>query len=99
MSWLRDSIAWRATALGCVALILVLGAIVAVLTVMTTDRARKQRVEWAHDRANGVAAAIDGIDLTSRTMVERVFPVLPSMVGKDFTLNEATGELSVGGRC
>ena len=97
MSWLRDSIAWRATALGCVALILVLGAIVAVLTVMTTDRARQQRVEWAQDRANGVAAAIDGIDLTSRTMVERVFPVLPSMVGKDFTLNEATGELSVGG--
>lgn len=96
MSRIRDSIALRASMRGCAALLIVLSSITAFLTFVTTQRAHQQRVEWAQDRAQGVAAAIDGIDLTTRTMVARVFPVLSSMLGKDFMLNASTGELSVG---
>ncbi|RZI86742.1 MAG: HAMP domain-containing protein [Rubrivivax sp.] len=95
MSSIRDSIALRVSMQGCAALLIVLSTITAFLTIVTTQRTHQQRVEWAQDRARGVASAIDGIDLTSRTMVGRVFPVLSSMLGKAFKLNEATSELSV----
>ena len=97
MNPVRRSVAKRLSLIGAVALILTLTCITAVLTFMLMERAREQRTEWLLDRANGVVNAIDAVDLTSRTMVQRVFPVLAAIVGRDVALDAATGQLSAGG--
>ena len=97
MNWIRNSIANRISATGGLVLFLVLGLITGVLTLVTTERAHEQQVQWLHDRANGVANAIDAIDLTSRTLVQRVYPVLPALVGADLALDAATGQLTASG--
>jgi methyl-accepting chemotaxis protein-2 (aspartate sensor receptor) len=94
--WLGRSVAWRISATGCTALLLVLASLTAALTFFILDRSRTLRAEWLRDQAQGVATAIDGVDLASRTMVERVFPVLPAMVGGPYVLDEAKGRLSAG---
>ncbi|MDB5817688.1 MAG: methyl-accepting chemotaxis protein [Rhizobacter sp.] len=75
------SIAVRLSLLGCAGLVVVLASVAALLTVQTTRQSRERRVEWVADRAHGVTTAIEGIDLTSRAMVERVTPVFAAMVG------------------
>jgi methyl-accepting chemotaxis protein len=95
MDWIRPSVANRISAPGCVALILVLASITAVLTVLLTS-ARQQRVQSLHDRAEEVATAIDAVDLTSRTMVERIYPVLSSLIGSTLGLDPSTGRLMAG---
>ncbi|MBU6257841.1 MAG: methyl-accepting chemotaxis protein [Burkholderiales bacterium] len=95
---LSSSVAFRISAQGCAALVIVLALIAATLTLLITDRSRQQRVEWLRDQAQGVATAIDAVDLASRTMVEHVFPVLAAMVGGDFSVDAATGVLSAGNK-
>ena len=97
-SWINRSVANRISFTGCVWLFTVLATIAGLLTVMTTRNARDQRIEWLRDRAEGVANAIDAIDLTSRTMVEHTYPVLAEMVGRPFALTDAaSGQLSANG--
>ncbi len=97
-SWINRSIANRISFMGCLWLFAILAAIAGLLTVMTTRNARDQRIEWLRDRAEGVANAIDAIDLTSRTMVEHAYPVLAEMVGQPIALADATsGQLSASG--
>ena len=56
------------------------------------------RIEWLRDRAEGVANAINAIDLTTRTMVELSHPVLAEMVGHQFALSDGTsGQLTANG--
>ena len=90
------SIAVRLSLIGCLALVLVMASIAALLTVQTTRQFRQQRVQWLGDRAHGVSTAIEGVDLTSRAMVERVHPVFVSMVGT-LALG-ADGQLTSDGR-
>jgi methyl-accepting chemotaxis protein-2 (aspartate sensor receptor) len=80
LPWPR-TIAAKLSLTGCAALVLVLASVAALLTVQTTRQSRERRVEWVADRAHGVATAIEGIDMTSRAMVDRVSPVFAAMVG------------------
>ncbi len=97
MLGLKNSIATRISVIGSLATLVVLASITAVLTYALTEQAVRQRVEWLSGTAADVASSIDGIDLTSRTMVERVYPVLVGMVGEDYVLDAASNELSAGG--
>ncbi len=97
MRWFRTSIAARLSVIGCAGLVVALASITSGLTVVLTDRARQQQAQWLHGRAEGVATAIDGIDLTSRTMVERAYPVLAASIGGGLSLDPATGRLASGG--
>jgi methyl-accepting chemotaxis protein len=54
-------------------------------------------VKSVGERTEGVVSAIDAIDLTSRTMVERVFPSVAAAVGKDLVLDAVKGELIADG--
>ena len=91
------SIAARMSATGCVALLVVLSAITATMSWFATQNARADKVEWLRDNVQGVVNALDAIDLTARTMVERVYPAFAGLVGTTFTLDERSGRLSANG--
>lgn len=85
----RRSISARVSFMGCLALLAVLGAITAAMSVLSTQRARSQIEGNLHAHVDGVAHALDAIELTSRSMVERVYPVFERQVGTTF---EAAGD-------
>lgn len=92
----RSSVAFNLSAIGCIGLLVVLAGTTGLLTATATRQARMQRVQALHDRVEAVATAIDGIDLTSRTMVQRVYPVLPALVGGDLRTDTSAGKLFAG---
>lgn len=94
MRTLRTSVANRLTFIVCAGLIGALGLIFFGLASAISGESRAHRVEWLRDHANGLVDTVDAIDLTSRTMVERVFPVLSDLIGNNASLNPLTGVLA-----
>ena len=94
---LRQSIATRVSFLGCVALLAVLGLITALMSGLATQRARSQAEASLQASVDGVAHALDAIELTSRSMVERVYPVFSEMVGQRYA-TPGDGLLSADGK-
>lgn len=88
------SVATRVAVTGCLALLVVLAAVTASMSWVATQHARAQVVELMLDRTDGVAHALDAIDLTSRTMVERTYPVFAAMVGAELRHDGDSGLLS-----
>lgn len=87
------SLVRRVSLIGVVSLAAVLLGISGAVSVLLTRVAHERVVSWVGDKAEAVVDAMNAMDDTSRTLVQRSFASFRQEFGPAFTLNEETGEL------
>ena len=88
------SLAHKITVMGGGLLLLILGAICAVMTVLLSQRAQERNLAWLQAEVNGVEQAVSAYDTTAKLLAERFFKVYRDQFGKAFALNEEAGKLT-----
>ncbi|MFY8116439.1 MAG: Cache 3/Cache 2 fusion domain-containing protein, partial [Roseateles sp.] len=88
-----SSLVRRVSLIGVVSLAVVLLGISGAVSVLLTRVAHERVVSWVGDKAGAVVDAMNAMDDTSRTLVQRSFASFRQEFGPAFTLNEETGEL------
>nr|WP_305800527.1 methyl-accepting chemotaxis protein [Shinella sp. XGS7] len=88
-----QSIARRVSVIGVIVLALVLLGISGAVSVLLTRVAHERVLSWVGDKAQALVDAMNAMDDTSRTLVQRSFGSFRQEFGPSFTLNEETGEL------
>jgi methyl-accepting chemotaxis protein-2 (aspartate sensor receptor) len=89
----RVTVARRITLLGGLFLLVVLGAICAVMAAMLAKRSEERTVSWVDAKVGAIAQALDAHDATARLLVDRFFKVFDDQFGRNFELDEAGGKL------
>ena len=87
------SIARRVSLIGAAVLALVLFCVCAATSVVLTRQSRERIVTWVGDKAQSVVDTSEAFDLTSRTMVERLFAIFKRDFDSSFEHDPATGGL------
>jgi methyl-accepting chemotaxis protein-2 (aspartate sensor receptor) len=87
------SLVRRVSLIGVVSLAAVLLGISGAVSVLLTRVAHERVVSWVGDKAEAVVDAMNAMDDTSRTLVQRSFGSFRQEFGPAFSLNEETGEL------
>ncbi|WP_308296393.1 methyl-accepting chemotaxis protein [Rhizobacter sp. J219] len=93
LNFFARSVTLRVAATGCLGVFAALAVIATLISHLLTTQAREDRVTWLRDGAKGVAHALDAIDLSSRTLIERFYPTFSSHLPGPYQLDEARGEL------
>ncbi|QPF73085.1 HAMP domain-containing protein [Roseateles sp. DAIF2] len=88
-----QSIARRVSLIGVLSLSLALLFISGAVSVLLTRVAHERVLSWVGDKTQALVDAMNAMDDTSRTLVQRSFGSFRQEFGPSFTLDETSGEL------
>ena len=97
MAYASTSIARRVSLFGAAGIAAVLIVMSAIISLLLSSSGDTRTRTWISDKTASLVDAIDAMDGAARQLVERNFGFFRAEFKGDFTLDEASTELSIGG--